>query len=162
MDTIITNLDIDLKLIKSDVLEIPNTVKPRDNRYDVLFNCNTFDTILNYVIKIISDETNEIFDTYIKRVQGYIQTNDRPTPISIERQLKSGILPIPKYSFIYMIDAFNTKLEINSNIIKPSNGDLIVFKTTDFKKDECSSFNRIALIGSITNELTVTNRSSLL
>lgn len=162
MNPIITNLDIDLKLIKSDVLEIPNTMKPRDNRYDVLFNCNTFDTILNSVIKIISDETNEIFDIYIKRLQGYIQTNDSNTPIIIERQLKNGILPIPKYSFIYMIDAFDTKLEINSNIVNPLNGDLIIFKTINFVKDECSNFNRIALIGSITNELNVTSRNNLL
>lgn len=159
MEPILVNTNINLSSLRADVLSVIETIKPKNNIYDIIFNCNNFSIITDFVLNIIKEKTNENFDIYIKNLQSYIQTSTHPSPIIFDKTLKKGIKPISKYSFILMLDSENTNLYLtpNKNKINLKNGELIIFNTNDFIKDEFDIPNRIALIGSLTNELEITN-----
>lgn len=143
----------DLQSFKTDILISKDIMKPKLNQYDIIFKCDNFSNILKIVTDTISNETSEIFDVYVKKLQSYIQTQTNNSPIGFEMGLKRGIIPHAKYSFIFMVDSLNTTVYLKSKKIELSNGDLLIFKTDDFVKDESTSFNRLALIGSLTNEI---------
>jgi alcohol dehydrogenase YqhD (iron-dependent ADH family) len=122
--------------------------------YEILFDCKNFTSILDSTLKNIQEHTKENFDTYVKNMWGYVQDNTRKEGIDFKRTFKDQLTILPKYSFIYLIDSLETYVhlsvdeELNRQItLNP--GDLLIFETKDFIKDEFTSEDRIALVGSI-------------
>lgn len=158
MNPIYVTTSVNLDLLKKDILEAKEIIKPNQNRYDILFDSKNILSIVGSILKSISNITNESFEIYIKNIQSYIQTNDINNSIYFEKALSRDLVPTSKYSFIFMISSDNTNLHFKSiGNVKLNNGELIVFKTEDFLKDEYDTPNRIALIGSLTNDITSTN-----
>tara|TARA_B110000977_G_scaffold155340_1_gene197589 strand:+ start:3822 stop:4322 length:501 start_codon:yes stop_codon:yes gene_type:complete len=166
MKPIVLNTDIDIDLVINDILQIPESIKSNSNIYDVIFNCNSFSNILDKVIQTLSISTGEKFTTYVKNIQGYIQTDELSTPIVFDKMLKRRISSTPKYSFIFIASQTKTRLYFktvsSTKNIEVSNGDLVIFKTSDFIKDEYDKSNRIALLGSITNDINFKGTSNLI
>lgn len=166
MKPIVLSTNISLDSVKNDILQIPKTIKSKSNTYDVIFSCDNFSNILDTVIHALCINTKETFNTYVKNIQGYIQTDELNTPIVFDRILKRGISPTSKYSFIFIVSSIKTSLHFKTNNsnerIEVLNGDLVIFKTGDFTRDEYDKSNRIALLGSITNNIKLKPISNLI
>jgi hypothetical protein len=122
--------------------------------YETLFDCKNFTSILDSALKNIQEHTKENFDTYVKNMWGYVQDSTRKESIDFKRTFKDQLTILPKYSFIYLVDSLETYVhlnvdeELNRQVIL-NEGDLLIFKTEDFIKEESTSENRIALVGSV-------------
>ncbi len=152
----LTTFDLSvLKSYKEDILLNKNlTNKSYCNMYEILFDCKNFTSTLDSVLKNIQEHAKENFDTYVKNMWGYVQDSTRKESINFKRTFKDQLTILPKYSFIYLIDSLETYVhlsvdeELNRQVtLNP--GDLLIFETKDFIKDEFTSENRIALVGSI-------------
>ena len=144
--------------LKKDILESKKIIKPIQNRYDIIFDTKSILDVVNKVIETLNTTTNESFDVYVRRLQSYIQTQDSSEFIYFEKSLGRDLLPTSKYSFIFMIDSVDTILFFKSiGEIKIQKDELIIFETNDFIKDSSTECNRIALIGSLTNNIEYTN-----
>ena len=137
------------------------TTKSKTNMCEMLFQSKSISTIFDVIINILKNETNEDFDVYIKTMWGYIQTAIDNKSIILDKKLKDGISPKSKYSFIYCVKSGNTIIHlksINEVIVKTelSSGDLLIFKTDDFVKDEYIVLDRVLLVGSLTNDIVST------
>jgi hypothetical protein len=144
-----------LKSYREDIIlnkELTNKVY--SNMYEILFDCKNFTSILDSTLKNIQEHTKENFDTYVKNMWGYVQDSTRKEGIDFKRTFKDQLTILPKYSFIYLVDSFETCVhlsvdeELNRQVtLNP--GDLLIFETKDFIEDEFTSEDRIALVGSI-------------
>jgi hypothetical protein len=159
MEHIIIKTNSNTLELKSDILlnkDITNLSKT--NMYDILFGSNTFNEILNEVLKTIENQTLEDFTIIVKNLWGYIQTNDDSNIINIGKKIIDGILPISKYSFILLVESNETKFHLKSinglvSEVTLNVGEILIFKTENFISDVSNIQNRIALIGSITNDI---------
>lgn len=154
----ISELDIDM-VFNDVILNKKITTKSQTNMYEMLFQSKSISKIFDVVIDILKNETKEEFDVYIKTIWGYIQTTIDNKFIIIDKKIIDGISPMAKYSFIYCAKSDDTIIHlksINNVIVKTelNSGDLLIFKTDDFVKDECKILDRVLLIGSLTNEIT--------
>jgi hypothetical protein len=144
-----------LSLYESDILLNKKLINnPPSNMYEILFDCNSFDKIFNIVLDIIKTESDEKMDAYVKNLWGYIQNNETPNKIEFDKNFKNQVSIQSKYSFIYAIKSYNTNFSLkstNSDItkIKINDGDILIFDTDTFIKDEFDNQNRIFLVGSI-------------
>ena len=153
----IDEIDVDV-VFDEIILNKSITMKSKTNMYEVLFQSKCISKIFDTIINILKNETNEDFDVYIKTIWGYVQTTIDNRCIIIDKKLKDELSPKGKYSFIYCIKADNTLISLkdkNENVVDTQlkDGNLIIFKTDNFVKDESTSLDRVLLVGSLTNEI---------
>ena len=122
------------------------------NMYEILFDSENFDKIFNIFLNELKEQTNKNFDVYVKNMWGYVQDETDNQPINLIRNFKNQIIIPSQYSFIYPIKANVTSVFIKKddniqNIIL-TKGDMLIFKTIDFIKEESDTNNRIILVGS--------------
>lgn len=154
MITKLTNINCDkLNEYEDDILlnkKLTNTSP--SNMYEILFDCENFDNIFNLVLDKIDNIDK---DVYVKNMWGYVQTSTEDSQISLNKNFKQQIIIPAEYSFIYIIKSNVTSIFLKKddniqNIILTA-GDLLIFKTDDFIKEESDTKDRVALIGSISN-----------
>ena len=149
--------NIDLDLLEHDIILNSEHVKPEFNRYSLWVESHEFSKIVEVVLDNLKEETKENFDVYVKNIFTYIQEESQQK-IKFTKQLKNGINPISKYSFIFFTKSFDSKvlLKLNNKIIEVilNDGDLLIFKTENFSSDESQTYKRIGIYGSLTNEIT--------
>ena len=143
--------------LESDIILNKNltNISP-SNMYEILFDSENFDKILNIVLQKITETTNTEFDVYVKNMWGYIQNTEETKSIDFNINFKNQITIPSNYSFIYIVESNKTNIhlkKINGDIelVSLNEGDLLIFKTEDFVNDESIDINRIALVGSIAN-----------
>jgi hypothetical protein len=159
---------VDINGIFNDImLNKQITTKSQTNMCELLFQSKSISTIFDVIINILKNETNEDFDVYIKTIWGYVQTHLNNTSIMLYKKIKDGISPISKYSFIYCVKSNNTIIHLKSihnTIVQTelNDGDLLIFKTDDFIKDEYKILDRVLLVGSLTNEIVPTISKKLI
>lgn len=119
------------------------------NMYEILFDSEVFDEVLNDVLEKLTEETQSNFDAYVKNTWGYIQSVDEPEFINFNRNFKDQIIIPSEYSFIYAVKMPDTIIHLKTGQVSLQNGDLLVFKTEDFLHDESRATDRVALVGSI-------------
>lgn len=149
----VESININLIELEKDIILAKDAVNSNTNRYDIIFQSETLTLLENKVVEILAELTKESFDIYVKRFQSYIQTKDKVDVIRMERELKRGLRPTPRYSFILFTQVSNTELIFKTTAIKPEPGELIIFATEDFENDNPANYNRIGIIGSITNQI---------
>ena len=144
-----------LKSYKADILLNKDlTNKSYSNMYEILFDCKNFTSTLDSVLENLQKHTNEKFDVYVKNMWGYVQTPKKNDSITFNIDFKNQVSISSEYSFIYLVESPETEVhlsvdeELNQQVIL-NEGDLLIFKTEDFIKEESSSVDRIALVGSI-------------
>lgn len=143
-----------LQTYKEDILLNKKLTNISDsNMYDILFDSDNFDKIINLVLKKITDNTNEDFSVYVKNMWGYVQTETENQLFNIVHYLKEELSIKPKYSFVFVIESNEMTLQIKNENINMNSGDLIIFSSENFVADKSADKNRIILIGSITNNL---------
>lgn len=145
--------NVDFYNLKKDIFSTLDTIKPNLNRYDIIFESLSINTVVSSFINSVEKVFEENLNIHVKLIQSYIQTIDNPSPILFSKVIKREIKPTAKYSFIFFIDPGDTLLEFSYGNVIPLQGDLIIFKTYDFIRDTSDSSDRIALLGSITNEI---------
>lgn len=144
---------MDLNILENDIILASNTIKPDQNRYDIIFKCSSINIVVDEFIKNLERHFGGNYEVHVKLIQSYIQTKNVFTPIIFNKVLKREIKPTSDYSFIIFTNPGNTLLKFTSTTQKVKKGDLIIFKTEDFVKDISRDLDRIALIGSITNKI---------
>lgn len=127
------------------------TTLQRSNMYEILFECEYFNKILNLALKEIKKYTNDDFEVYIKNMWGYMQNEQQNEPIDFNKSLKDQLLIKSQYSFIHLVKSSKTifyfknqKEEVNL-----TQGDILIFKTENFLREEFDTEDRLALVGSI-------------
>lgn len=156
MVTKLTNVNLEkLQDCVADVLLNKNltNISP-SNMYEILFDCESFSKIFNIVLEKLKQSVDKEFDVYVKNMWGYVQDETRKESIDFKRPFKDQLTILPNYSFIYLIDSLETDIHLSEDTelnkqITLSQGELLIFQTKDFIKEECTSKSRIALIGSI-------------
>lgn len=152
MITKLTNINCDkLNEYEADILlnkKLTNTSP--SNMYEILFDCQNFDNIFNLVLDKIDNIDK---DVYVKNMWGYVQSSTENSQISLNKNFKPQIIIPAEYSFVYIIKSNVTSIFLKKddniqNIILTA-GDLLIFKTDDFIKDESDTKDRVILIGSI-------------
>lgn len=158
----IKNLELDLDLLGKEILlnkEI--TLLNLSNLYEILYQSDNFKILTDTIIQNIKSNTNENFNCFIKSLYGYICDNINKNKLTFnKKQLKEGLKPSPKYSFIFGV---KSEMEIilylenkpTSYVIEES--ELLIFNTKDFLEDNSSVNHRLAIAGSITNDIEIKN-----
>jgi hypothetical protein len=126
------------------------------NMYEILFDSENFDKILNIVLQKITETTNTEFDVYVKNMWGYIQNTEETKSIDFNINFKNQIIIPSNYSFIYIVESNTTNIHLKKTngdieLVTLNEGDLLIFKTEDFVNDESIDVDRIVLVGSIAN-----------
>ncbi len=152
----LTTFDLSiLKSYKEDVLLNKDlTNKSYSNMYEILFDSKNFTGTLNTVLEQIQKKTGDVFDAYVKNMWGYVQDQTRSESIDFKKTFKDQLTILPDYSFIYLIESLETYVDLSAGNelnrhVTLNEGDLLIFKTEDFIKEECTNQSRIALVGSI-------------
>lgn len=147
----LTNIDSEnLQLYQSDILlnkKLTN-ISP-SNMYEILFDSDNFNKILNIVLEMIKKEANLNFDVFVKNMWGYIQNSQENKVIDFNRNFKDQLSISSDYSFVYIIKSSKTVLFFKEEKIILNESDLLIFRTEDFVKDEFDDQDRIILVGSI-------------
>jgi hypothetical protein len=143
--------------LKSDIILNKNltNISP-SNMYEILFDSENFDKILNIVLQKITETTNTEFDVYVKNMWGYIQNTEETKSINFNINFKNQIIIPSNYSFIYIVESNTTNIHLKKTngdieLVTLNEGDLLIFKTEDFVNDESIDVDRIVLVGSIAN-----------
>jgi|LakMenEpi03Aug12_release.lakeMendotaPanAssembly.Ray.scaffolds.fasta_scaffold1098631_1 hypothetical protein len=143
--------------LKSDIILNKNltNISP-SNMYEILFDSENFDKILNIVLQKITETTNTEFDVYVKNMWGYIQNTEETKSIDFNINFKNQIIIPSNYSFIYIVESNTTNIHLKKTngdieLVTLNEGDLLIFKTEDFVNDESIDVDRIVLVGSIAN-----------
>lgn len=128
------------------------TTPQRSNMYEILFDCEYFNEVLDTVLKEIKEQTNSNFEVYIKNMWGYLQNEEQNEPINFNKNLRDQLSIKSEYSFIHLVKSSKTTLFLKgqSSGIDLGQGDILIFKTDYFLREEFDTEDRIALIGSIT------------
>ena len=151
----LTNINSE-NLVSDIVLNKNLTNISPSNMYEILFDSENFDKILNIVLQKITKTTNTEFDVYVKNMWGYIQNTEETKSINFDINFKNQITIPSNYSFIYIVESSKTNIHLKKTngdieLVSLNEGDLLIFKTEDFVNDESIDINRIALVGSIAN-----------
>jgi hypothetical protein len=85
---------------------------------------------------------------------GYVQTTKRNEDINFNIDFKNQVSVDSEYSFIYLVKSLETYVHLDNSdeLIKQVNlnqGEMLIFKTKDFIKEESTDRSRIALVGSM-------------
>ena len=153
--------NIDLSDIENDIILNSNVVKTQFGKQVLMIHTDSFLELFKIILSNLSIETGEPFDEYVKSSFTFIETENSGEIIKFNKQLKSDINLISKYSFIYLTKSFNTKILLKlgatPNEIEISDGDLLLFKTEDFIGDTSLTPERIGVFGSLTNLISNDN-----
>ena len=153
--------NIDLSDIENDIILNYNVVKTQFGKQVLMIHTDSFLELFKIILSNLSIETGEPFDEYVKSSFTFIETENSGEIIKFNKQLKSDINLISKYSFIYLTKSFNTKILLKLgttlNEIEISDGDLLLFKTEDFISDTSLTPERIGVFGSLTNLISNDN-----
>ena len=153
--------NIDLSDIENDIILNSNVVKTQFGKQVLMIHTDSFLELFKIILSNLSIETGEPFDEYVKSSFTFIETENSGEIIKFNKQLKSDINLISKYSFIYLTKSFNTKILLKlgttPNEIEISDGDLLLFKTEDFISDTSLTPERIGVFGSLTNLISNDN-----
>lgn len=142
--TVFSNLVQDIK-INSEVVLMEGTKR------SMLINSDNTSLFLYYLIEALEDFTQTSFDLYVKNIYSF---EDLPTQvIDFPKQILDDIDIISDYSFLYLIRGDETEITFKSDKIFIKDGDMVVFKTDEYIKQQSLSSNRIGLFGSIANKL---------
>ncbi len=147
----LTNIDLDnLQSYEKDILlnKILTNNSP-SNMYEILFDCENFDKIMNIVLDVIKKEKNDNFDVYVKNMWGYVQNSQESQVIVFPKNFKNQLSISSDYSFVYIIKSTKTDFLFKNEKISLNEGDLLIFKTEDYLKEEFDGNDRVILIGSI-------------
>ena len=145
--------NINSENLESDIILNKNLTNiSSSNMYEILFDSESFDKILNIVLQKLKEVTNQNFDTYVKNMWGYIQNDD--DFINFNMAFKDQVSIIPEYSFIYMVNSKNTDIFLKDENdviekIKLNEGEILIFKTNSFLNEDSQNKKRIILIGSL-------------
>lgn len=128
------------------------TTPQRSNMYEILFDCKYFDKILNLALKEIKEYTGEDFEIYIKNMWGYMQNGEQNEPIDFNKNLRDQLFTKSEYSFIHLVKSSKTTFYFKGQQegINLTQGDMLIFKTESFLREEFDTNDRLALIGAIT------------
>lgn len=128
------------------------TTPQRSNMYEILFDCKYFSRILNIALKEIKEHTNNDFEVYIKNMWGYMQNEEQNEPIDFRKNLRDQLYVSSEYSFVHLVKSSKTTFYFNHQDegINLTQGDILVFKTSYFLREEFDTDDRIALVGAIT------------
>lgn len=157
----LNHLDIeDDILLNKDI-----TIISPSNMYEFFFESKKLKILQGHVIDLIKKNTGENFEIYSKNMWGYIQTEKDQQNIKLNSSiLGEGIKLESKWSFIYFTRTEKTIINLMSNTIKesvyPKAGELLIFPTNYFYEDFSEENDRIALIGSITNDIKYKNKTN--
>lgn len=150
------NINLDLLKCEADILLNKNltNVSPT-NMYEILFDCASFDTVFNIALEEVKNYLGNSLDVYAKNMWGYVQTVKRNEDINFNIDFKNQILVAAEYSFLYPVRALETHvtLDAGDELLKQvslNQGEMLIFKTKDFVKEESANRSRIVLVGSIT------------
>lgn len=119
------------------------------NMYEMLFDCKNFDEVFDIFLEKLKESESKELDVYVKNMWGYVQSDSEAGLIRFNKSFKDQIIIPSKYSFIYAVEMPDTIIHLKANEVNLQNGDLLIFKTEDFIKEESTNKSRIALIGSI-------------
>lgn len=158
----IKNFEIDLSLLgKQILLNREITLTNSSNLYEILYQSDNFKKLTNTIIKHINSEVNENFDCYIKSLYSYVHDEINKNKLVFnKKQLKEGLRPSPKYSFIFVVESKMDIILNHKNINKNyslSEGELLIFNTKDFMEDISSDNFRLVVAGSISNDIEIEN-----
>jgi hypothetical protein len=151
----LTNIDLEnIKSYESDIMlnKSLTNISPT-NMYEILFNSENFDKIIDLVLMEIINVTKEDFSVYVKNMWGFVQNELENYQIDKISHLKKELWVKPKYTFMYVVKSFETILEFVDKDIIIKEGDLIIFDNEKFIADKSKDINRVILIGSLTNNL---------
>ena len=128
------------------------TTPQRSNMYEILFDCKYFDKILNLALREIKEYTGDNFEVYIKNMWGYMQNQEQNEPIDFNKNLKDQLFTKTEYSFIHLVKSSKTTFYFKGQGegISLTQGDMLIFKTESFLREEFDTQDRLALIGAIT------------
>lgn len=128
------------------------TTPQRSNMYEILFDCKYFDKILNIALKEVKKYTGNDFDVYIKNMWGYMQNVEQNEPINFSKNLRDQLYVSSEYSFVHLVKSSKTTFYFKHQEegVNLAQGDILVFKTDYFIKEEFDTDDRIALVGAIT------------
>jgi hypothetical protein len=150
-----TDLNLNLTQLEADVLlnKSLTNVSPT-NMYEILFDCDNFDKILNVALEEIKNYTGNDLEVYVKNMWGYVQTTKRNESINFNIDFKNQVSVDSEYSFIYPVKSLETYVHLDDSDelvrqVSLNEGEMLIFKTKNFIKEECTDGNRIALVGSI-------------
>lgn len=149
--------NIDFNSLEEDIILNTKHVKLEDDKRVLMIESQNFSNLIDIVLTKIGESTNENFNVIIKKTFTYLQDQDLTQKIEFTKQIKDNINATSKYSFILFIKSFNSRFLLKSknniNEVVLNDGDLLIFKTDDYKGDISTSNNRIGVYGSITNEI---------
>lgn len=147
----LTNVNLEkLQDYTVDILLNKNlTNASSSNMYEILFDCKNFDEVFDIFLEKLKESESKELDVYVKNMWGYVQSDSEAGLIRFNKSFKDQITIPSKYSFIYAVEMPDTIIHLKANEVNLQNGDLLIFKTEDFIKEESTNKSRIALIGSI-------------
>lgn len=152
--------DMDLNLIQNEILlnKKITQVSP-SNLYEILYESKNWNKILSIVLNNIKTITGENLDVIVKNLWGYVQTNEEEENIKLDyKKIKDGLKIQPIWSFIFFVNSTHTKISIKNETglveeIKLNNSEILLFNTENFISENSEEKNRIALVGSLSNDL---------
>ena len=145
--------NINSENLESDIILNKNLTNiSSSNMYEILFDSESFDKILNLVLQKLKEATNENFATYVKNMWGYIQNDD--DFINFDMPFKDQVSITPEYSFICLVNSENTDVFLKDEngvieTIKLNKGEILIFKTNSFLSETSQNTKRIVLVGSL-------------
>lgn len=151
----LTDLNLNLTQFEADILlnKSLTNVSPT-NMYEILFDCDNFNKVFNVALEEIKNYTSNDLEVYVKNMWGYVQTTKRNEDINLNIDFKNQVSVDSEYSFIYLVKSLETYVHLDNSdeLIKQVNlnqGEMLIFKTKDFIKEESTDRSRIALVGSM-------------
>lgn len=136
------------------------------NMYEIIFTSKNFVFVEKNILDHIKKITNKKFDVYVKNFWGYVQDKIDVSFVSINKtKIKEGIITQPNYSFVLPIKGsfqILLKNKIEEQLIFVSPGEACVFNTENFIEHIGEIENRIAIIGSISDNLLKEKNVSLI
>lgn len=151
----LTDLNLNLTQFEADILlnKSLTNVSPT-NMYEILFDCDNFNRVFNVALEEIKNYTGNDLEVYVKNMWGYVQTTKRNEDINLNIDFKNQVSVDSEYSFIYLVKSLETYVHLDNSdeLIEQANlnqGEMLIFKTKDFIKEESTDRSRIALVGSM-------------
>ena len=151
----LTDLNLNLTQFEADILlnKSLTNVSPT-NMYEILFDCDNFNKVFNVALEEIKNYTSNDLEVYVKNMWGYVQTTKRNEDINLNIDFKNQVSVDSEYSFIYLVKSLETYVHLDNSdeLIEQANlnqGEMLIFKTKDFIKEESTDRSRIALVGSM-------------
>lgn len=138
-------------LLEEDIRINSELVLMEGSKRSFLINSAATTIFLESLIEALEDFTGASFETYVKNIYSF---EDLPTQvIDFPKQILDDIDVISDYSFLYLIKGDETEITFKLDKIFINEGDLVVFKTDEFVKQQSPLNNRLGLFGSISNKL---------